>query len=389
MSTVAVDTSRLRYPRRSVRQIMGQVMLALIPGTVLYAWLVDERVLFNIAAAVVASLFMEAAFIALRKRPVPATLSDGSIILAAWLLALCVPASLPLWQLIVGVFVMTGLGKHLFGGLGHNPFNPAMVAYAVLLVSFPVSMTDWQIPANADGRQSMGITADPTHSDSEAQDTSTSTLVSGTNDHTHSTDWDAVTGATALDRLREVRIDYRTASMRGVPPASSAAENHAVDSRLIERDEYRLLASELIVPSVWMWVNLAWLAGGIYLLFIRIITWHIPVSVLITVTAVYLTYALTSSATVMPLSAALLSGAVIFGAFFIATDPVSAATSSQGKLIYGAGIGLLTVVIREFSSYPEGFAFAVLLMNICVPLIDHVLTRSTLPASGPSGKSGT
>ena len=134
--------------------------------------------------------------------------------------------------------------------------------------------------------------------------------------------------------------------------------------------------------SSWKWVTLAWLAGGLYLLLMRIISWHIPLAVLSGVTLMYIGLAASSAEHALPLAPALLSGAIMLGTFFIATDPVTAAASRSGKLVYGVGLGILTVIIREFSSYPEGFAFAVLLMNTGVPLIDYLLT-------GPAGRSGS
>ncbi len=341
MSRLTPDTQALGFARRGVGRIMCHVMLALLPGTVVFALMIDMAVLSNVLAAVVSALCLEAALLRLRARPLKPALCDGSIALAAWLLALCVPPSLPLWQLIVGVSVMTTLGKHLYGGLGQNPFNPAMVAYAVLIVSFPVTMTDW--PTSDEAPTEVSI--------AEMQSRS----------------WDAMTGATPLDRLREIRL------------TEASTPRSASDAALSVAD-YRERAGGLILHSPWTWVSIAWLCGGLYLLWLRVISWHIPVSVLGALAALYAGHALFASAMALPVVPALLSGAIMLGAFFIATDPVTAATSNRGKLIYGAGIGLFTFIIREFSSYPEGFAFAVLLMNTCVPLIDYLLT-------GPKGKS--
>ena len=323
---------------------MIQVMIALVPGTALYAYLLSPEVLVNIAIACVAALCTEAAILLLRKRDMIPTLGDGGIILAAWLLALCVPPSLPANQIIIGVVIMVALGKHLYGGLGHNPFNPAMVAYAVLIVSFPVTMTDWQLDNHY---QSKGTP-----------------------------NWDAVTSATPLDRLRTIRLTTRLQQ-----PATEPSTNQTQTTT-----GSRIKAGQLITDSAWAWLNVAWLAGGLYLLFIRVISWHIPISVLGTLALLYAAAGAVSSSVLLPAGPALLSGALIIGAFFIATDPVSAATSNLGKLIYGSGIGVLTFVIRENSVYPEGFAFAVLLMNICVPLIDHFITSSTRAVKLPVDK---
>lgn len=341
MNTSLLGNVTTARPRRSVGRIMTQVMLALLPGTLLTAWLINERVLLILMVAISGALVSEALMLRLRGRQLRESLSDGSIILAAWLLALCVPPSLPLWQLLIGVFVLTTLGKHLYGGLGHNPFNPAMVAYAVLIVSFPVTMTDWQA---SNWQASIPVT---THEESVPP-------------------WDALSGATPLDQLRQIRLDMQ--------------HTEADSEARLQASNYSEKAQSLIMDSHWAWVNLAWLAGGVYLLLMRIITWHIPLAVLVSITAMYTGLVLSGVSNTLPPLAALLSGAIMLGAFYIATDPVTAATSRPGKLVYGLGIGILCVVIREFSSYPEGFGFAVLLMNTCVPLIDYLLT-------GPAGRS--
>ncbi len=352
MNQLALDTHGLTQSPRTIGAIMGLVMLALVPGTIAYAWAIDSRVLVNIILAVVVAVCIEAILLALRGRSAKPAWTDGSIALAAWLLALCVPPSLPLWQLLIGVFIMSAIGKHLFGGLGHNPFNPAMVAYAVLIVSFPVTMTDWNYATSTQASQSTN-----TLSNSTSPDTS----------HAHTgyvsnrMQWDGLTGATPLDRLRYLQSTYRSSSQ--AIPSQTPAEQSVLSSTQ---------AARLIMQSPWLWVNLGWFIGGMYLLFLKVISWHIPVAVLSTIAILYLLTGLFSTVPTLPVLPALLSGALMIGAFFIATDPVSAAAGKSGKLIYGSGIGILTFVIREYSVYPEGFAFAVLLMNICVPLIDHL-----------------
>lgn len=350
MSALTPDTKALNFSRRSVGRIMSHVMLALLPGTLVIALTIEAGVLTNVLVAILSALCLEAALLHLRHRPIRPALGDGSIALAAWLLALCVPPSLPLWQLIVGVGVMTTLGKHLYGGLGHNPFNPAMVAYAVLLVSFPVTMTDWSVSQDVE-------------SVNAAQ-------------RQQADDWDAMTGATPLDRLREIRLPGGNTLTANTPVPASASANLSDTS--VSVSDYQQVSTQLILHSPWFWVSIAWLCGGLYLLLIRVISWHIPIAVLASLAGLYAGYGLLASATALPILPALMSGAIMLGAFFIATDPVSAATSNRGKLVYGVGIGLFTFIIREFSSYPEGLAFAILLMNTCVPLIDYLFT-------GPKG----
>jgi electron transport complex protein RnfD len=240
---------------------------------------------------------------------------------------------------VFGTAAAVLLGKHAFGGLGQNPFNPAMVGYAILLVAFPVEMTRWPVPLDADGAH--GWTG----------------LAQLTLLHFYggvaSSGWDGYTGATALDSIRnglELRYTLPELLERGSIIGPLGARGFA-------------------------WINLAALAGGLYLLWRRIVRWHIPVAVLagLMVPAMFASW-LDPGAHVGPLLQAG-AGATMLGAFFIATDPVSAATSDRGRLWYGAGIGLVTWVIRTWGGYPDGFAFAVLLMNLAVPLID----RYTVP----------
>ncbi|MFK8080126.1 MAG: RnfABCDGE type electron transport complex subunit D [Granulosicoccus sp.] len=346
MNGLTIDTSTVNHQRRSVAFIMLHVIAALLPGIAVYSLLIDSRLLPNILIAGACAVFFESILVMIRKRAVRPVLKDASIVLAALLLVLSIPQSLPVWQLILGILVMCTLGKHVFGGLGHNPFNPAMVAYAFLIVSFPVTMTQWS--------SDQGVLDSPAASQSAR--------VNLSNDEQQRQAWDSLSGATPLDRLATLKRDTSQASV-----AAGDIESASVDS------------TQLILSSDWVWLSLAWLVGGVYLLLMRIISWRIPLSVITTIWCSYFLFGLFSTVTVLPATVALFSGAIMLGAFFIATDPVSAATSDTGKLVYGAGIGVLCFFIREFSAYPEGMAFAVLLMNMCVPLIDHAFTRNRLP----------
>lgn len=338
MSKLTLDTAAVAHRQRSVSMIMMHVIAALIPGVILYALLIDSRIISNIFLAALCALVFEAVLLMLRGRAPLPVIKDASVVLAAILLVLSVPQSLPIWQLISGVFILCTLGKHVFGGLGHNPFNPAMVAYAFLLVSFPLTMTQW----NADN----GLLDAPSSSMSDR--------------------WDSVSRATPLDRIEHLSAESTQ------PLASHTTEQPQPGT---------VTPGQRVLESDWVWVSVAWLAGGLYLLLVKVIGWRIPVSILLTLWCLYFLYAFFSAIPVLPATVALLSGAIMLGAFFIATDPVSAASSNPGKLLYGIGIGLLCFIIREFSAYPEGIAFAVLLMNMCVPLIDHAFTRKRFAAS--------
>jgi electron transport complex protein RnfD len=297
----------------SVAGVMLQVLLALAPVAVASVVLFGPRTLLQLAAASATALACEAAALRLRARPASAALRDGSVLVTAALLALSVPPTLPWWLTVTGVAVAVLLAKHAFGGLGQNPFNPAMVGYAMLLVSFPVEMTRWPMAGG---------------------------------------DWDAVTGATALDALRTgLRQSYTMSEITTGPAFGSIGGSGAE------------------------WINAAALVGGIFLLLRRVIRWHIPVAFIAGLgLPATIMHALDPGAYAGPLFH-LASGAAMLGAFFIATDPVSAATSVRGRLIYGASIGLLTWVIRSWGSYPDGVAFAVLIMNAAAPLLD----RHTIP----------
>lgn len=297
--------------RNSVARMMYQVLVALVPAYAVLVWLYGTGPLFNLAVAAVAALGAEAAMLVARRRPVAATLADGSALVTAALLAVALPPSLPWWLPAVGAVFAIVVAKQLFGGLGHNTFNPAMAGYVVLLVSFPVEMTRWPAP---------------------------STLLG----------FDALSGATPLDTLR-------TGIERGVP---------------VEE----LISGPLFSATAgWHWLALAVFAGGCWLLWLRVIRWPIPATVLAGVLAPALLFWLYDPTRFASPMFHLVGGATLLCAFFIATDPVSAATTPRGRIVYGLGIGVLVWVIRTFGGYPDAVAFAVLLMNMAAPALDHFL----------------
>ena len=323
--------------------LMRSVMWALLPGTLLSAWLLGVGVLVNVGLGVTSALIAEASALRLRGRPVRATLSDGSAALAGWLLALCVTPTLPGWQLVLGTSIAILLAKHVFGGIGHNPFNPAMVGYAVLLISFPQTMNVWPASALQPPGAVSSVPADPTAM-ADAADPSSR--------------WDALTRQTPLDAWRTTRrLVEPDRSSEPMTPAAPAAPATVEPARPPGR------AQALIA--------LAWLLGGTWLLWRRTIGWHIPVALLGTLALCELVALVFGATTIGPL-AALFSGGAMLGAFFIATDPVSAAATVRGRLVYAAGIGLITFAIRSAGGWPEGIAFGVLLMNGAVPMIDRL-----------------
>lgn len=331
MAGLILDKQATGVNTPDTQNIMLTVMIALLPGTALYAYFISPAVIANIIVAIVAALLIEAVAVRLRKSSAALAMQDGSICVAAFLLALAVPPALPFWHLLVGIFIMVMLGKHVYGGLGHNPFNPAMVGYAALLVSFPQTMTLWFTPGELEHVSTLTLLQAKLGSGSAFSNTALM--------------WDGVTQATPLEHVRSQRIQ--------------ALSTSAVEIR------------EHVIQSGWVWVNAGFLLGGCYLLFRKIIQWHIPVSVI----SSFIIMSLLFSSNSMPIHYALFSGAMMLGAFFIATDPVTTASSKSGRIFFGMGVGSLTLIIREFGGYPEGIAFAILLMNLCTPLIDHVTMR--------------
>ena len=330
MTSVIVSSPYLA-PGNKLKRLMLRVIVALLPGTVAYAWLFGPGVIINIILAIIFALAFEGAILRLRAKPVMPHLTDFSAVVAAWLFALCLPMHVPWWLVGVGMGFAMIAGKHLYGGLGFNPFNPAMVGYVVLLISFPREMTAWYLPASVSGA-TLGVADALAYSFGSAD----------------ISQWDALSAATPLDQVK-------TELWQNIPI-----------------DEIR--QSPLFGAyggAGWEWVALCWFVGGIYLLATRTIRWHIPVSVLAGVLTLSLIFYLLDPQNHASPLFHLMSGAVVIGAFFIATDPVSAATTDKGRIYYGLLIGMLIYVIRVWGGYPDGVAFAVLLANMCVPLIDY------------------
>ena len=314
----------------SVSVIMFKVMLALVPAIAAYVWVFGAGILVMLALASVTALSAEALMLKLRNRPIKPFLMDGSALLTSWLLALSLPPLAPWWLVVVGTFFAIVISKQLYGGLGYNPFNPAMVGYAVLLISFPVIMTHW--PAPIDLAQAKLSFVDQLH------------YIFGA---ANGLSLDAVSMATPLDYLKTQLTLHHS-----IQEITSAKQFGLVGAK----------GGELVVG--------AYLLGGLYLLQQRLITWHLPtafLSVLALMAGAF--YLVDATHFAHPLFH-LFTGASMLGAFFIITDPVSGPTTPKGKLVFAAGIAVLTYLIRVYGGYPDGVAFSVLLMNMCVPLID-------------------
>ena len=315
----------------SVAQIMCKVLLALIPGIALYVWYFGPAILVSITLASLTALATEALMLKLRDRPIMPFLKDNSALLTAWLLALSIPPLAPWWLVVVGTAFAIVIAKHLYGGLGNNIFNPAMVGYAVLIISFPVQMTQWIAPHGLGQIELIFLDQ-------------INYIFLGV--LPPDVALDAITMATPLDTLK----------------THLHLEEHV--NQILDLPIYGRLAghgSEL--------VSLGFLLGGLYLLATRIISWHIPVAYLGTLLITAGIFHLFDPDHYVAPMFHWFSGAAIIGAFFILTDPVSSPTTNKGRLIFAAGAGLITYLIRTFGGFPDGMAFATLLMNICVPLI--------------------
>ena len=328
----------MRYPSitsphghgpNSVAKTMLWVILALIPGSLAMIWYFGWGVLVNILLASATAVACEALALQLRGRPIGPVLADMSAVVTALLFALTVPPLLPWWMTVLGVAFAILVVKQLYGGIGYNPFNPAMAGYVVLLISFPLELTLWSAP----GAQ-LGF------SDALIQ-VFTGALPA---DQT----LDTLTMATPMDNIKtRLGLSETLSEIHGSPLFGDFA------------------------GAGWEWINLWFLLGGLWLLQMKVIQWHIPVGMLGGMACIaFVFYAINPDVFTTPLFQ-LFSGAAMLGAFFIATDPVSACTTPRGRLYYGLGIGLLTYIIRTWGGYPDGVAFAVLLMNMAAPTIDH------------------
>ncbi len=313
-------------------RVMLQVLLALIPGTAALYWYFGWGVLINIAIAITVAWISEAIILLIRKRPVLATLQDNSALVTACLLAIALPSLAPWWLVTVGTAFAIIFAKQLYGGLGYNPFNPAMVGYVVLLISFPLEMTQWPVATSIEHD---GFTLAQTIEIMLFQELPTG-------------GWDAISGATPLDKIKTDLALMKTITEIKADSLFSGLSAHGWDA-----------------------ISVCFLLGGLYLIYKKIISWHTPVAVLSGLSICALVFYLINDEIYTSPLFHLFSGGAMLGAFFIATDPVSSCTSNKGKIVYGAGIGLITYLIRTWGGYPDGIAFAVLIMNMAAPFIDY------------------
>ncbi|WP_318377796.1 electron transport complex subunit RsxD [Enterobacter sp.] len=336
-----IASSPYTHNQRQTSRIMMLVVLAAVPGIAVQSWFFGWGTLLQILLAIVSALAAEALVLKLRKQKVAAILADNSALLTGLLLAISIPSFAPWWMVVLGTVFAVIIAKQLYGGLGHNPFNPAMIGYVVLLISFPVQMTSWLPPHD--------IAATVPGFMDALQVIFTGHTVSGEDMTALRLGVDGISQATPLDTFK-----------------TSLHAGHHVDEILT----YPIF-SGMLAGAGWQWVNIAYLAGGLFLLWKKAIRWHIPLSFIVTLAVCSTIGWLASPESLASPQLHLLSGATMLGAFFILTDPVTASTTNKGRLIFGALAGLLVWLIRSFGGYPDGVAFAVLLANITVPLIDY------------------
>lgn len=320
-------------------RIMRLVVYATFPGIAALTHFFGIGVLINVLLASITCIAFEAAVMKLRQRPIMFYLRDCSALVTGVLIGVSLPAYCPWWLVVSASFIAIVLAKQLYGGMGFNPFNPAMVAYALLLVSFPLQMTLWPtpLPLLPDGQ-------------------TTPSLVAAVDKIFFGTQIDGYSSATVLDIMKQ---------NAGLTLDDLYKKEAVFDGRW--------------AGAGWEWVNIAFLIGGIYLLYKKVFTWHAPISMLaaLTIMATLFYDSGSSNSSGSPIFH-LLSGATMLGAFFIVTDPVTSAVSNKGRIIYGALIGVLIYVIRSWgTSYPDGVAFAVLLLNFAAPFIDYYTTPRT------------
>jgi electron transport complex protein RnfD len=318
---------------RTVQQVMALVLLALVPGIAAHVWFFGPGVLVQIALATGFALGIESAMLRLRGQSQRQFISDLSAPVTAVLFALCLPPLAPWWIALIGMVAAIAVAKHLYGGLGYNLFNPAMVGYAVVLIAFPLEASRWLAPASPFSDAYTGLGA------------SLHAIFLGT--PAAGMEWDALAQATPLETIRA---------------QASAGET------LTEIRENPLFGD--FGGRGWEWIANFYALGGLFLLWMRIIPWQIPFATLGSVVLITVPFwMLDADIHPFPLQH-IFSGALVLAAFFIATDPVSGCTTPRGRLIFGLGVGLITLSVRRWGAYPDGVAFAILLMNAAAPWID-------------------
>ncbi len=317
MSKLVISQSPHLHTKMNVQKLMYAVIISLMPAMALSIYYYGIGALIVTSTAIVSAVFFEWFIVKFLLKEEP-TIRDGSAIITGLLLAFNLPSNLPVWIVVIGTLVAIGIGKLSFGGLGQNIFNPALVGRVFLLISFPVQMTSWPLPGNRMAYLN------------------------------------AVTGATPLGTMKEGLKNGENMDVifEKIPPYMDMFDG-AMRGSLGEISALLLIL------------------GGVYMLYKKVITWHIPVSILSTILFITtLLWLVNPQAYPDPLFH-LITGGLMLGAIYMATDYVTSPMSSSGKIVFGVGVGVLTVVIRIWGAYPEGVSFAILIMNAFVPIINN------------------
>jgi len=361
MSKFVVASSPHLHNRKDTGAVMRLVIYAAIPGLIMQVVMFGYGLLIQLCLAIATAIISEVFVLELRKKNSERAVKDYSAVLTAILLALSIPPLAPWWVIVIGTFFAIAIVKQLYGGLGYNMFNPAMAAYVMLLISFPVQMTAW-LPATSLTVQSFSL-------------------------------WDSIytifTGFTAsgysIEQLQVV-IDGATMATPLDHVKTSLSEGYVISEALANNSFYGSFGKG------WGLVAIAYLMGGLVLIKANVINWHIPLSMIISALLVSGVLYIVDPSTHASPWFHLINGSLIVGAFFIATDPVSASTTNKGRIIFGAAIGFWVIVIRTWGGYPDAIAFAVIIMNMAVPLIDyytrprtygHTVKAKNIPSQGP------
>lgn len=355
MNQISPSSAPYTHSAASVSRTMVLVMLALTPSTLYGLYIYGWPSIFLFVLTIGSAMAAEALSLVLMRKPLRLFLMDGSAALSGWLVAATLPPWAPWWVAVLGGGIAIIIGKQIFGGLGQNVFNPAMVARVMLLVSFPVELTRF-------------VTPKPLFSDGAPGFAESINIVFGSG-----APLDAVSSASVLDQIRTVLKE-------GGALQSGLAEHYDPIAMFIGNTPGSLGETSAFLIVL----------GGLFLLYKRIISWHTPTAMIVSIALIAAIMNLIDPARYAGADYHVLSGALLLGAFFIATDYVTAPVTTIGRLIFGAGCGALVYIIRTWTVFPEGVAFAVLLMNALTPVIDFYIkpriygrTRDGQPLPGP------
>jgi len=323
--------------KNSVTKVMLTVWLALVPAIFAHIYYFGTGIIIQLSLSIIFALLFESISLKLLNKPIKLFLSDYSAVVTGLLFALCISPIAPWWISFIGLFFAIVVAKHLFGGLGQNIFNPAMLGFVVVLISFPQAMSNWLPPQDISP-----------YTMSFIENLNAIFL----NIFPDTISFDTLTQATPLDLIKS-----------GITQDLTQSE----------------IKNEIVFGEFgglgWEWIANFYFIGGIFLIYKKIITWRVPAAVILTTIAFSLIFTIIDTDHFISPLQHIFSGGLMLGAFFIATDPTTGCSSHKGQLIFGAGVGIMLVLIREFGNFPDGVAFGVLIMNMSAPLID----RLTIP----------